>query len=92
MRSRPRPATATAADLEPARVGARRAAVEVDGLVLKRDVYYTLEPAEMRLRELRRGRSDRFDGVLRAAIRSQRDSRSSSTTTPVTTCSGRGDT
>ncbi len=40
------PATATAADLEPARVGARGAAVEVDGLLLKRDAYYTLEPAE----------------------------------------------
>ena len=37
---------ATAADLEPARIGARRAAIEVDRLVLKRDVYYTLEPAE----------------------------------------------
>jgi signal peptidase I len=41
-----RPAIATAADLEPARVAATRAAVEVDSLVLKRDVYYTLEPAE----------------------------------------------
>jgi signal peptidase I len=41
-----RPSVATAADLEPARVGALRAAVELDGLVLKRDVYYTLEPAE----------------------------------------------
>ncbi len=40
------PGTATAADLEPARVGARGAAVEVDGLVLRRDAYYTLEPAE----------------------------------------------
>jgi signal peptidase I len=41
-----RTAVASAADLEPARVGALRAAVQVDGLVLKRDVYYTLEPAE----------------------------------------------
>ncbi len=40
------PGTATAADLEPARVGARRAAIKVEGLLLKRDVYYTLEPAE----------------------------------------------
>jgi signal peptidase I len=41
-----RPAVPSAADLEPARVGANRAAVEVAGLVLKRDLYYTLEPAE----------------------------------------------
>ena len=41
-----RPAVATAADLEPARVGALGAVVDVEGLVLKRDVYYTLEPAE----------------------------------------------
>jgi signal peptidase I len=41
-----RPAVATAADLEPARVGALDASVEVDRLLLKRDVYYTLEPAE----------------------------------------------
>ncbi len=38
--------TATAADLEPARIGARQAAIEVAALKLKRDVYYTLEPAE----------------------------------------------
>ncbi len=35
-----------AADLEPARIAVRGAAVEVDSLVLKRDVYYTLDPAE----------------------------------------------
>ncbi len=40
------PAIAAAADLEPARIAARRASVEIDRLVLKRDVYYTLEPAE----------------------------------------------
>ena len=40
------PAIATAADLEPARIGVRRAAIEVEGLLLKRDAYYTLEPAE----------------------------------------------
>ncbi len=40
------PAPATAGDLEPARVAARRAAIEIEGLLLKRDVYYTLEPAE----------------------------------------------
>ena len=37
---------ATAADLSRRESAARRAAVEVEGLVLKRDVYYTLEPAE----------------------------------------------
>jgi signal peptidase I len=36
----------TAADLEPARFAASGAAIEVDRLVLKRDLYYTLEPAE----------------------------------------------
>ena len=35
-----------AADLEPARIAARGAAFMVDSLVLKRDVYYTLDPAE----------------------------------------------
>ena len=40
------PAAPTAADLEPARIAAQGAAIAVDGLVLKRDVYYTLEPAE----------------------------------------------
>jgi signal peptidase I len=42
----PRSGTATAADLEPARIGARNAAIEVAGLLLERDTYYTLEPAE----------------------------------------------
>ncbi len=36
----------TTADLEPARIGVRNAAIEAEGLKLKRDVYYTLEPAE----------------------------------------------
>jgi hypothetical protein len=36
----------TAADLEPVRIAAQAAAVEVDGLVLNRDLYYTLEPAQ----------------------------------------------
>jgi signal peptidase I len=36
----------TAADLEPARIAAMRASIEVDQLILRRDVYYTLEPAE----------------------------------------------
>ena len=40
------PARPTTADLAPARVAARQADVEVDRLVLKRDVYYTREPAE----------------------------------------------
>ena len=44
--SRLEPATPTAADLEPARIAAHGASVVVDRLVLKRDVYYTLEPAE----------------------------------------------
>jgi signal peptidase I len=39
--------TPTAADLEPVRIAARGAAVEVNSLVLKRDIYYTLEPAEV---------------------------------------------
>ena len=38
--------TPTAADLQPARIGARNAAIEVERLKLKRDVYYTLEPAD----------------------------------------------
>jgi signal peptidase I len=36
----------TAADLEPVRIAAHRASMELDELVLKRDVYYTLEPSE----------------------------------------------
>ena len=40
------PLTPTAADLQPARIGARKAAIEVDGLLLERDAYYTIEPAE----------------------------------------------
>jgi signal peptidase I len=36
----------TSADLEPARIAADRAAIAIDSLVLKRDVYYTLEPSE----------------------------------------------
>jgi signal peptidase I len=35
----------TAADLEPARIATQKAAVEVDRLVLKRDIYYTLDPS-----------------------------------------------
>ena len=44
--SRLEPPAPTAADLEPARIAAQRASIEVDRLILKRDVYYTLEPAE----------------------------------------------
>jgi signal peptidase I len=40
------PAAPAAADLEPARIGTRNADIRVDKLVLKRDVYYTLEPTE----------------------------------------------
>jgi signal peptidase I len=36
----------TAADLEPARIAALGASIDVDKLILRRDVYYTLEPAE----------------------------------------------
>ena len=36
----------TAGDLEPARIAVKRASIEVDQVVLRRDVYYTLEPAE----------------------------------------------
>ncbi len=35
----------TAADLEPVRVAARGAAIEVDHLVLRRDIYYTNQPS-----------------------------------------------
>jgi signal peptidase I len=40
------PSAPTAADLEPARIAAQRASIEVERLVLRRDLYYTLEPAE----------------------------------------------
>jgi signal peptidase I len=36
----------TSADLEPARLAAQDASLEVTQLVLKRDIYYTLEPGE----------------------------------------------
>jgi Signal peptidase, peptidase S26 len=36
----------TAADLDPAGVGVRGTAARVSGLVLKRDIYYTLKPGE----------------------------------------------
>jgi signal peptidase I len=36
----------SAADLEPARIAAMGASIDVDKLILRRDVYYTLEPAE----------------------------------------------
>ena len=73
-----------------ARIGARKAAIEVDGLMLKRDAYYTIEPAEMRLRELRRCGSHRFHGVLRASVGSRTIRTSSSTTSPVTMCWDQG--
>ena len=41
----PQPIAPTAADLEPVRIAAHQAAIAVDDLVLKRDVYYTLEPS-----------------------------------------------
>jgi signal peptidase I len=42
----PEPAGPTEADLEPARIAAKGAEVSVEDLVLKRDVYYTLDPSE----------------------------------------------
>jgi signal peptidase I len=44
--STPRVLAPTAADLQPARIRARNAQVQVAKLVLKRDIYYTLDPAE----------------------------------------------
>jgi signal peptidase I len=41
----PLPILPTAADLEPVRLAAHQAVIAVDNLVLKRDVYYTLEPS-----------------------------------------------
>ena len=40
------PSGPTAADLEPARIAARGADLAVTGLILKRDVYYTLSPGD----------------------------------------------
>jgi hypothetical protein len=40
------PAAPTSADLEPVRIAAQRAAIAINGLVLKRDIYYTLDPSE----------------------------------------------
>jgi signal peptidase I len=45
--SGPRPGPPTAADLEPVRIAARQAEIAVAELVLKRDVYYTLEPSQV---------------------------------------------
>jgi signal peptidase I len=42
----------TIADLEPARIAVRGAALEVSGLILKRDLHYTLDPSEPDHREL----------------------------------------
>jgi signal peptidase I len=42
----PRTSGPAAADLEPVRVRARNAPIQIGGLVLKRDIYYTLDPAE----------------------------------------------
>jgi signal peptidase I len=44
--SRLDPPAPAADDLGPARIAARHAAIDVDRLVLKRDLYYSLEPAE----------------------------------------------
>jgi signal peptidase I len=42
----PEPLAPTAADREPVRIAVHRAALAIDSLILKRDVYYTLEPSE----------------------------------------------
>ncbi len=44
--STPRVLGPTAADLQPVRIRARNAKIQVGKLVLKRDIYYTLDPAE----------------------------------------------
>jgi signal peptidase I len=44
--STPRVLGPTAADLQPVRIRARNAGIHVGKLVLKRDIYYTLDPAE----------------------------------------------
>ncbi len=44
--TRPEPGSPTPADLEPARIAARQADMAVSELVLRRDVYYTIDPAE----------------------------------------------
>ena len=62
-------AVPTAADLEPARIAGTGAAIDVDSLVLKRDVYYTLEPAETDYANLDAAGPYRFVGPLRLALR-----------------------
>ncbi|MFO0893272.1 MAG: S26 family signal peptidase, partial [Isosphaeraceae bacterium] len=47
-----RPSLPTGEDLQPARIAARDADVEVSDLVLKRDIHYTLDPGEPDLRGL----------------------------------------
>jgi signal peptidase I len=54
----PQPMAPTAADLEPVRIAAHQAAIAVDNLVLKRDVYYTLEPSESDYADLGAAQSD----------------------------------
>ncbi len=53
------PGPPTRDDLEPVRIAAAEAEITVSGLVLKRDVYYTLEPSKVDY--------DNLDG-LRASI------------------------
>jgi signal peptidase I len=43
---RPNPSSPTAEDLEPVRIGTISHDIAVSGLVLKRDIYYTLQPTE----------------------------------------------
>jgi signal peptidase I len=44
--SAPRAVAPTASDLEPVRIGAQNAGIRVEGLILKRDIYYTLDPGQ----------------------------------------------
>ena len=70
----PEPGPPTAADLEPVRIAAHQAEIAVDGLVLKRDVYYTLDPSEVDYANLDDDGPIRRLGLLRAAVRPRADS------------------
>jgi signal peptidase I len=59
--SQPRVSAPTAADLQPARIRARNAGVQVDKLVLKRDIYYTLDPGEADYADVSATRNDAQD-------------------------------
>ena len=87
-----RPAMATAEDLLPARVGALKAAFEVKALLLTRDVYYTLEPADCDYANFD-GAARPFESVLELLSDPQRfsgstPSRATMSLDGVTSCSG----